>query len=129
MDGATTALSDLLPAAGMAGAAGTALSDQQRGTAGVAARGRGAPPTGDPTPIGLGRPRGAGRAFADAAPPELEQVVRQARDAAALAARSGPAPVDLPTPAWPSRRGAGAPGSGAAAGQGEPDLGLPPHPR
>jgi hypothetical protein len=80
----------------MAEAAGTALGDQERGAAGVTARGRGAPPTGDPTPIGLGRPCGAGRAFADAAPPELEQVVRQARDAAALASRSGPAPVDLP---------------------------------
>ena len=43
--------------------------------------------------------------------------------------RSGPAPVDLPTPTWPSRRGAGAPRSGATAGQGEPDLGLPSHPR
>src|SRR5215211_5381401 len=129
MDGATTALSDVLPAAGMAGAAGTALGDQQRGAAGVAARGRGAPPTGGPTPIGPGRPRGAGRAFAAAAPPELEQVVRQAGDAAALASRSGPAPVDLPTPTWSSRRGAGAPRSGATAGQGEPCLGLPPHPR
>src|SRR5215213_73404 len=52
-------LSDLLPAAGMAGAADAALSDQQRGAAGVSARGRGAPPTGGPTPDGLGRPRGA----------------------------------------------------------------------
>jgi hypothetical protein len=44
-------LSDLLSAAGMAGAADAALSDQQRGAAGVATRGRGAPPTGglDPT--------------------------------------------------------------------------------
>src|SRR5512132_4678007 len=36
MDGATTALSDLLPAAGMAGAAGAALGHQQRGAAGAA---------------------------------------------------------------------------------------------
>src|SRR4030095_3886609 len=105
MYGASTALSDVLPAAGMAGAAGTALGDQQRGAAGVAARGCGAPPAGGPTPIGLGRPRGAGRTFADAAPPELEQVVRQARDAAAMASRSGPTPLDLPTPTWSSRRG------------------------
>src|SRR5215207_300988 len=42
MDGASTALSDLLSAAGMAGAAGTALGDQGRGAAGVAARDRGA---------------------------------------------------------------------------------------
>src|SRR5512132_1530239 len=53
MDGATTALSDVLPAAGMAGAPGTALGDQQRGAAGAAARGCGAPPAGGPTPIGL----------------------------------------------------------------------------
>jgi hypothetical protein len=51
MDGASTALSDLLPPAGMAGAAGTALGDQQRGAAGVAARGCGAPPAGGPTPF------------------------------------------------------------------------------
>jgi putative transposase len=37
-------------------------------------------------------------------------------------------PLELPTSAWPSRRGAGDPRSGAAAGQGEPVLGLPPHP-
>jgi hypothetical protein len=38
----------------MAGAAGAARSDQGRGAAGVAARGRGAPPPGGPTPDGLG---------------------------------------------------------------------------
>src|SRR5512133_1845181 len=64
MDGATTALSELLPAAGMACAVGAALGDQGRGAAGVAARGRGAPPTGRPTPDRLGGPVGAGRAFA-----------------------------------------------------------------
>ena len=53
----------------------------------------------------------------------------QTGHAAAMATRPGSAPLELPTPAWPSRRGAGAPGSGAAAGQGEPGLGLPPHPR
>ena len=51
-------------------------------------------------------------------------------DAAALASRPGSAPLE-PTPtgvavqAWrPEIRA-----SGAADGQGEPDLGLPPHPR
>jgi Transposase IS116/IS110/IS902 family len=38
-------------------------------------------------------------------------------------------PMDRPPPAWPSHRGGRDPCSGAAAGQGEPDLGLPPHPR
>ena len=107
MDGATTALSDLLPAAGMAGAADTALSDQERGAAGIAARGHGAPPTSGPTPDGLGRPRGAGRAFADAAPPGLAATVRAAGHAAAVASRPGSAPLDLPTPAWPSHRNGG----------------------
>src|SRR5512132_1572039 len=62
MDGATTALSELLPAAGMACAVGAALGDQGRGAAGVAPRARGAPPTGSPTPDRLGRSRGPVRA-------------------------------------------------------------------
>src|SRR5919109_2202047 len=114
MDGASTALSDLLPAAGMAGAAGTAPGDEQRGAAGAAARGCGAPPAGGPTPTGRGGPRGAGRTWPAAASPELEPVVRQARDAAALASRPGPTPLELPAPAWPSRRGAGDPRPRAA---------------
>ena len=32
--------------------------------------------------------------------------------------------MDLPTPAWSSRRGGGDPRSGAGTGQGEPDLGY-----
>jgi hypothetical protein len=115
-------LSDLLSAAGMAGAADAALSDQGRGAAGVATRGRGAPPTGGPDLTWTGRPRGAGRAFADASSPNLAGAVRATGHAAALAPGPGSAPLELPTPAWPSRRGAGDPGSGAAAGQGEPDL-------
>jgi hypothetical protein len=96
MDGATTALTDLLPAAGMAGAADTALSDQQRGAAGIAARGDSAPPTGGSTPDGLGRPRGAGRAFADAASPNLAGTVGATGHAAALAPGPGSAPLELP---------------------------------
>jgi hypothetical protein len=38
--------------------------------------------------------------------------------------RPGPAPLDLPKPVWPSRRGGGDRRPGAAAGQGEPDLGY-----
>ena len=41
-----------------------------------------------------------------------------------MAPRLGPAPLDLPEAAWPSGRGSRDPCSGAAAGQGEPDLGY-----
>src|SRR6266545_3806579 len=113
----------------MAGAADAALSDQERGAAGVAARGRGAPPTGRPTPDGLGRPCGAGRAFAAAATLGLAGPVRPAGHAAAMASRPGAAPLDLFAPPRPPQCGGGDPVAGAADGQGEPDLGLPPHPR
>jgi transposase len=81
MDGATTALSDLLPAAGMAGAAGAALGDQGRRATGVAARGCGAPPPGGPTPGRLGRPCGAGRAGAAVATLGVAGTVGAADDA------------------------------------------------
>jgi hypothetical protein len=48
-----------------------------------------------PTAGGLGRPGGAGRTGPAAASSELEQAVRPARDAAALASRSGPTPLEL----------------------------------
>jgi len=120
----TTAVSDLLPAAGMAGAVGAALGDQGRRATGVAARGCGAPPPGGPTPDGLGRPCGAGRAGAAAATPNLVRPVRTADHAAGMASRPGPAPMDLPASAWRSPRGGGDPCSGAAVGQGEPDRGY-----
>jgi putative transposase len=59
-----------------------------------------------------------------AAPPELERVVRPARNATALASRPGTTPLDLPASAWPPGCGGGDPHPGAAAGQGEPDLGY-----
>jgi transposase InsO family protein len=46
----------------------------------------------------LGRPSHAGWTDAVAASPELGQVVRPARDAAALASGAGPTPLELPTP-------------------------------
>jgi hypothetical protein len=49
--------------------------------------------------------------------------------AAPVESGAGPSPLDLSAPAWPSRRIEGDSQAGAAAGQGEPDLGLPPHPR
>src|SRR4029450_126234 len=112
----------------MAGAAGTALGDQGRGAAGAAARGGGAPPTGSPTADRLGRPRGAGWTFEATAPLDLAGTVRAAGDAA-LASRPTSAPLDQFTPPRPPQRGGGDPGSGAAAGQGELDFGLPPRPR
>src|SRR5512133_2296816 len=129
MDGATTALSELLPAAGMACAVGAALGDQGRGAAGGAARGRGAPPTGRPTPDRLGRPRGAGRTFAATAALGLAGTVSPADHAPAMASRPGAAPLGLPPPAWPSHRNGRAPPAGPADGHREPDLGLPPCPR
>ena len=54
--------------------------------------------------------------------------IRPAGHAAALASGPGPTPLDLSTPAWPSEYLAEM-RPGAAAGSGEPDLGLPPHPR
>jgi hypothetical protein len=56
--------------------------------------------------------------------PELEQVVRPARDAAALASRPSPTPLELPEPAWPPGCGGRASGAGGAAGQENPTWGY-----
>src|SRR6266700_5337505 len=63
-----------------------------------------------------------------AAPPGLAGAARAAGHAAAVASRPGPAALDLSAPAWPAVRGGRAPRAGAAAGQGEPDLGVSPRP-
>jgi hypothetical protein len=55
--------------------------------------------------------------------------VRPTRDTAALASRSGPTPLELPAPAWSPSCDGRASGIGGAAGQGEPELGVPPRPR
>ena len=62
-------------------------------------------------------------------PSRLAGLVRAAGHTAALASRPGPAPLDLPAPAWPAARLDGTPRAGAAVGQGKPDLGISPHPR
>jgi putative transposase len=54
----------------------------------------------------------------------LAGLVRAAGDAAALASRPGPAPLELSTPAWSSDYLVRDPPAGAAAGQGESDLGY-----
>jgi hypothetical protein len=113
----------------MACTAGEEFGCQGRRTARAAPRGRGAATPGDPAAGQLGRPGGAGRAGAAAAPAGLVWVVRGAGHAAALASRPGPTPLDLPPSAWPSGFGGRAPRVGAAAGQGEPDLGLPEGPQ
>ena len=50
-------------------------------------------------------------------------------NAAALASRPGSTSLVLSASAWPSEHLVRAPHPGAAAVQGEPDLGVPPHPR
>jgi hypothetical protein len=105
---------------------GQELGSQGRRAAGVAPRGRGAAPPGRPAAARLGRPGGAGRAGAAAAPSGLAPVVCAALHAAWLASRSGSAPVDLPSPAWPSDGDRRTPPARPAAGYGEPDLGVPP---
>jgi hypothetical protein len=72
---------------------------------------------------------GAGRAHAAAATLSVARSVRPADHAAAVASGLGAAPLELPTPAWSSEYLGRAPCFGPAAGKGEPDLGLPPHPR
>jgi hypothetical protein len=67
--------------------------------------------------------------LAAAAPSSLARDARAAGHAAALASRPGAAPLDLPVPARPPDGDSRASGVGGAAGQGEPDLGIPPHPR
>jgi hypothetical protein len=61
--------------------------------------------------------------------PSWNRVFVRPETAAALASRSGPTPLELPTPARPPSCDGRASGVGGAAGKGEPDLGLPPHPR
>src|SRR4029453_9801178 len=113
---------------GMACAVGAALGDQGHRAAGVAPRGRGARPTGSPTPDRLGRPRGAGRAFAAPAALGVAGTVGAAGYAPAMASRPGSAPLGLLPPAWPSHRVGRAPPAGPADGQGEPERGLSPCP-
>ncbi len=108
----------------MACTAGEELGSQGRRTAHAAPRGRSAAPPGDPAAGQLGRPGDAGRAGAAAAPSSLAGPVHPAADAAGMASRPGPTPLDLPPSAWPSGSGGRAPRVGAAAGQGEPDLGY-----
>src|SRR6266540_565159 len=102
---------------------GAEFGRQGRRVADAAPRGRRAAASGE-----LGRTGGDGRARAVAAPSALARAVCPARNAAGLASRPGPTPLELPAPAWPSGCGGRASGVGAA-GQGEPDLGLPTHPR
>jgi hypothetical protein len=120
----STALSAVLPGAAVACPAGTKVSGQGRRAAGVAPRGRGAATPGDPATGQLAGSGGAGRAGAAAAPPGLARLAHPAGHAAGMASRPGPAPLDLSAPAWPAVRGGGGPRVGAAAGQGEPDLGY-----
>ena len=102
---------------------------EERRTAGVAPRACGAATPSDAAAARLGRPGGAGRTRTAAPTSGVAGLVRAAGDAAALASRPGAAPLDLPAPARPPDGDSRASGVGGAAGQGEPDLGIPPHPR
>jgi hypothetical protein len=101
----TAALSAVLPGTVVACAAGAESGLQGRGAAHTASRGRGAAAPGEPAAGGLGRPRRACWTRAAAAPTHPARVVRPARNAAALASRPGPTPLELPAPA-------GSPGCG-----------------
>jgi hypothetical protein len=105
-------------------AAGAEFGRQGRRAAHVAPRGPGAAASGGPAAGGLGRPGRAGRTRPAAASSELEQVVRPARDAAALASTSGPTPLELPVPAWSPSCDGRASGVGGAAGQENPTWGY-----
>jgi hypothetical protein len=80
-------------------------------------------PSGGPAAGRLGRPCGAGWAFAAAAPAPA-RVVDAAGHAAALASRPDPTLLDLSPPAWSSDRDGRAPPAGLAGGQGEPRPGA-----
>ncbi len=108
----------------MACTAGEELGSQGRRTAHAAPRGRGAATPGDPAAGQLGRPGGTGRAGPAAAPAGLAGPVHPAADAAALASRPGPTPLDLPPSAWPSGSGGRAPRVGAAAARENPTWGI-----
>src|SRR6185369_3094645 len=77
-------------------------------------------------PVGsdaAGQPGPAPAAFS------LVGVPRHPRDAAAVASRAGPPPVDLSAAASWQAAGGGDGAAGAPAGTGEPALGLPAHRR
>src|SRR6266566_1551624 len=128
--GVPTALPHLVSAPRLARAAGPRADVQERRDPRAATRGHGLAPTGRPAPPLLAGPRcalGAGPAAPHAAPPPS---IRDAADAAALASRAGQMVLDQATP--PARAASDSTGAALAdpaARGGEPDVGLPTHPR
>ncbi len=108
----------------MACAAGEDRGGQGRRAAGVAPRSRGVATPGDPAADRLGRPGGAGRTRAAAAPRGLAWAASAAGHGAALASRPGPALLDPSAPAWPAGPGGGAARAGAAAARENPTWGY-----
>jgi hypothetical protein len=128
--GVPTALPHLLPAHRLARAAGPRADLQERRDPRSATRGRGLAPTGRPAPPLLAGPRralGAGPAAAHAAPAPS---IRGAADDAALASRAGQMALDQTTSsARAASDSTGAAPPDPAVRGGEPDVGLPAHPR
>src|SRR5215218_5358112 len=128
--GVPTALPHLLSAHRLARAAGPRADLQERRDPRSATRGRGLAPTGRPAPPLLAGPRralGAGPAAAHAAPAPS---IRGAADDAALASRAGQMALDQTTSsARAASDSTGAAPPDPAVRGGEPDMGLPAHPR
>jgi hypothetical protein len=114
------------PGVRLAGPAGPQSGVQGRGDHGAASRGDGATPPGRPAQAGLGRPRGPGGPGPAAARRAAWQPVGHAGNPAGMAPPSDHPQVDLPQPARPPADEPRDPRSGAAAGRGEPGLGIPP---
>src|SRR5215471_5298976 len=110
----------------LAGAAEPQPGVEGRGDHGAAPGADGAPPPGSPAPAGLGRPGGIVRAGPAAASRAARQSAGHAGDSAGLAPPSDHPQVDLPGSAGPPGDRTGDPRPGAAAGGGEPRLGIPP---
>src|SRR3954452_18644864 len=128
--GLPTRLSAARPRTELAGAARSIRCSQGRRDPGAPTRGRRAPPTQSSPGLDLGRPRDPQRAEQTAAHAAAPATARLTQKPPAPARPPRRPQMDLPaaTPR-PATRSASDTDPGATDGEGEPDLGLPPHPR